>query len=69
MCGISIRSISHLFDVPLGQVNYTSRATHTTKYLSVASINSVAECVLTLYHLLEVLEEVENRKDESAGKS
>lgn len=54
-------SISQLAGVPevvlpLGQVNYTSRVTQTTKYLPVAvSINAAAGCDLMLYHLVEVL--------------
>ncbi|CRG91694.1 Glutamyl-tRNA(Gln) amidotransferase subunit A, mitochondrial [Talaromyces islandicus] len=42
--------------IPLGQVNYTSRVTHTTKQLPVSvSINAAAGCDLMLYDLVEVL--------------
>lgn len=44
--------------LPLGEVNYTSRVTETTKYLPVAvSINAAAGCDLMLYRLVEVLAE------------
>ncbi|KAF2416418.1 amidase signature enzyme [Tothia fuscella] len=42
--------------VPVGQVNYTSRITGTTKFLPVAvSINAAAGCDLLLYNLVEQL--------------
>ncbi|KAI0161336.1 amidase signature domain-containing protein [Xylariaceae sp. FL1272] len=42
--------------LPLGQVNYTSRITGTTKYLPVAvSINAAAGCDFMLYSLVEKL--------------
>jgi Asp-tRNA(Asn)/Glu-tRNA(Gln) amidotransferase A subunit family amidase len=42
--------------VPIGQVNYTSRVTGTTKFLPVAvSINAAAGCDLLLYDLVDQL--------------
>ena len=42
--------------VPLGEVNYTSRVTNTTKYLPVAvSINAAAGCDVMLFDLVDAL--------------
>ena len=44
--------------IPLGEVNYTSRVTNTTKWLPVAvSINAAAGCDLMLFDLVEKLAE------------
>jgi hypothetical protein len=44
--------------IPLGEVNYTSRVTNTTKYLPVVvSINAAAGCDLMLFDLVAQLAE------------